>query len=370
VVSTFLDVLGTIAAGGVAAAATRLEQTMGRLVPLVLAFLARLTGLGDLGQPIQALLQQLRRPLEAALEKLVGIILQFGQKLLAGPAKANSPNPTKAEAVPAVPAVAADARTSPEKEAAVRAAVARAQPLVARSWDAPHATAQALATLLADLRLGTLTLHYRGQGQVLIRATLNPSAEGYTTVAGLLQHLTTIQQPLTAVTSPHGNLSAAMRGQLTDLQARHAQVQQQLLATPDNSFRLLTAVEQVSQLAEHAQALLQDRTAQIALFKAAEHKSPQQYSAKHWKGNTEAARQQASANNGAGQFLAALSAKEVAQMEQETLLNGDKLEDRGHYYHAYKRYAQPIGYEDGKPAYVLRAEYAAGVVHSHPRNTF
>jgi hypothetical protein len=48
-------VVGTIAAGGVAAA-TRLEQTMGRFVPLVLAFLARLTGLGDLGRPIQALL--------------------------------------------------------------------------------------------------------------------------------------------------------------------------------------------------------------------------------------------------------------------------------------------------------------------------
>ncbi|MDB5269658.1 MAG: hypothetical protein JWP58_2698, partial [Hymenobacter sp.] len=35
VVGTFLDALGTIAAGGVAAAATRLEQTMGRLVPVV-----------------------------------------------------------------------------------------------------------------------------------------------------------------------------------------------------------------------------------------------------------------------------------------------------------------------------------------------
>jgi hypothetical protein len=55
-VAVTLDALGTIAAGGVAAAATRLEQKMGRLVPLVLAFLARLTGLGDLGQPIQALL--------------------------------------------------------------------------------------------------------------------------------------------------------------------------------------------------------------------------------------------------------------------------------------------------------------------------
>ena len=53
--------MGTIAAGGVAVAATRLEQTMGRLVPVVLAFLARLTGLGDIGKPIQALLRQLRR---------------------------------------------------------------------------------------------------------------------------------------------------------------------------------------------------------------------------------------------------------------------------------------------------------------------
>ena len=51
--------MGTIAAGGVAAAATRLEQTMGRLVPLVLAFLARLTGLGDVSKPVQALLRRL-----------------------------------------------------------------------------------------------------------------------------------------------------------------------------------------------------------------------------------------------------------------------------------------------------------------------
>jgi hypothetical protein len=101
VVSTFLDALGTIAAGGVAAAATRLEQTMGRLVPLVLAFLARLTGMGDIGQPIQALLRQLRRPLEAALEKLVGIILKLGQRLLASPAKATPAGTALTAAVPA-----------------------------------------------------------------------------------------------------------------------------------------------------------------------------------------------------------------------------------------------------------------------------
>ena len=92
-------------------------------MPLVLAFLARLTGLGDIGKPIQALLQRLRRPLEAALEKLVGIILWLGQKLLAGPAKADSPNLAKAADTRAVTMGAAEARTGSEKETAVRTTV-------------------------------------------------------------------------------------------------------------------------------------------------------------------------------------------------------------------------------------------------------
>jgi hypothetical protein len=328
---------------------------MGRLVPLVLAFLARLAGMGDIGQPIQALLRQLRRPLEAALEKLVALILRLGQGLLAGPAakEVRTTASAKTAASTPPPAEAADARPAPEKEAAVRAAVGRAQPLVAPAMAAPQATATALLALLAEFRLRTFTLHYRGQGQVAIRATLNPSAEGYTTVAGLFQQLTLIHQTLTAVTSPHGNLSAAMRKRLDALQARYEQVQQQLLAAPDNSFRLLTAVEQVGQVEEHAQALLKDRTTQVNSFLQARYVKPIDYARKHWEGNTRKSRIENSVNNGPGQFLETLTAEDVQRMEQETLLNGDMLEDEGHHYHAYKRYVHPIGYANGELAYVL-----------------
>ena len=92
---------------------------MGRLVPVVLAFLARLTGLGDIGKPIQALLL-LHRPLEAALEKLVGLILKLGQRLLSSPATAEVktgrlPSPTGAN--PAAGPVVAAAMS---KKAALR----------------------------------------------------------------------------------------------------------------------------------------------------------------------------------------------------------------------------------------------------------
>ena len=184
VVSTFLDALGTIAAGGVVAAATRLEQTMGRLVPVVLAFLARLTGLGDIGKPIQALLLQLRRPLEAALEKLVGLILKLGQKLLApaAPVAANMAPAASPATTTAAVAAPADPRTLAQKTAALDQAVAAGTALL-RDERLPEAElATQLATLQAQHRLTTLRLvREPGTGEtetVHLYGEVNPQRTG------------------------------------------------------------------------------------------------------------------------------------------------------------------------------------------------
>ena len=102
------------------------------------------------------------------------------------------------------------------------------------------------------------------------------------------------------------------------------------------------------------------------LVGAADHVPPALYSgAKHAKGTTDDMRKENSEEN--GQFLAGLSDADIIALERETLLTGELVPRAGGSFHAYKKYAQQIGWDKGKPAHVHRAELIAGSIHSHPR---
>lgn len=75
--------IGAIARGQVEQAIAFVEQTMGRAVPVVITFLAALLGLGDLPRRIQEVLRRIRRPIEAALDRLIRFLLRHAQRLLA-----------------------------------------------------------------------------------------------------------------------------------------------------------------------------------------------------------------------------------------------------------------------------------------------
>ncbi len=52
-VESVVNSIATIAAGNIGAAANYVEQSMARTIPVILSFLARLIGIGDIADPIR-----------------------------------------------------------------------------------------------------------------------------------------------------------------------------------------------------------------------------------------------------------------------------------------------------------------------------
>ena len=71
VVATFIDSIAAIAAGQVDAAAKKVEQTMANTLPLIIAFLAKLVGLGNVPEKVVGIIKKLRQPIDKGLDKIV-----------------------------------------------------------------------------------------------------------------------------------------------------------------------------------------------------------------------------------------------------------------------------------------------------------
>ena len=84
--------IGNIAKGNVAGAANYVEQTMGRSLPVMISFLARLIGLGGVSEQIKNVIKKIQDKVENALNKLANFIVQKGKSLLAGGGGKNRPD--------------------------------------------------------------------------------------------------------------------------------------------------------------------------------------------------------------------------------------------------------------------------------------
>jgi hypothetical protein len=74
--------IGSIAAGNVAGAANYVEQTMGRSLPVMISFLARLLGLGGISEHIKNVIKKIQTPIENAMNKLANFIEDKAKSLL------------------------------------------------------------------------------------------------------------------------------------------------------------------------------------------------------------------------------------------------------------------------------------------------
>lgn len=77
----FIDSLAAIAAGAIAPAAARVEQTLAGLLTLAISFLARIAGLGRVGDAVAALLRRLRTPVERAIDRVIAAIAATARRL-------------------------------------------------------------------------------------------------------------------------------------------------------------------------------------------------------------------------------------------------------------------------------------------------
>jgi hypothetical protein len=82
-VDSILDSVESIAAGGVGAVAGYIEKTLGRMVPVIIGFMASLLGLGGISGKIRAILEKIQEPINKAIDWVVGKAVAFGKKALA-----------------------------------------------------------------------------------------------------------------------------------------------------------------------------------------------------------------------------------------------------------------------------------------------
>ncbi|HTE18306.1 MAG TPA: hypothetical protein VK689_07985, partial [Armatimonadota bacterium] len=81
VAMSFIDSISAIAGGVIATAANRVEQTMAGLLTLVISFLARLAGLGRVGDAVVGIINRVRAPIDRALDRVVDWIVAQARRL-------------------------------------------------------------------------------------------------------------------------------------------------------------------------------------------------------------------------------------------------------------------------------------------------
>ncbi|TVM02872.1 MAG: hypothetical protein CV087_08180, partial [Candidatus Brocadia sp. WS118] len=81
-VESIVNSITEIATGNIARAANFVEQTMGRTVPVIISFLARLIGLGGISDTIRDIINRIRQPVDKALDRIVAWIVGQARRLL------------------------------------------------------------------------------------------------------------------------------------------------------------------------------------------------------------------------------------------------------------------------------------------------
>ncbi|HSF89189.1 MAG TPA: DUF4157 domain-containing protein [Saprospiraceae bacterium] len=72
VVGAFIDSIASIAAGQITAAAKKVEDTMANTLTIIIAFLAKFAGLGNIPEKLVGIIKKIRQPIDKGLDKIVG----------------------------------------------------------------------------------------------------------------------------------------------------------------------------------------------------------------------------------------------------------------------------------------------------------
>ena len=81
-VDSVLDSIESIVGGGVGGVAKRIEDTLSRILPLLIGFLASLLGLGGIGEKIKEIFDKLRKPVEQAVDFVINGALKLARPII------------------------------------------------------------------------------------------------------------------------------------------------------------------------------------------------------------------------------------------------------------------------------------------------
>lgn len=74
--------IGNIAKGQISAASQKVEQVLAMTIPIILNFLARLIGLGNIGKTITGIIKKVRKPIDKVVDAVIDKVVGFAKKLV------------------------------------------------------------------------------------------------------------------------------------------------------------------------------------------------------------------------------------------------------------------------------------------------
>lgn len=102
-VNAVFESISNIASGAIGTAATWIENALARAIPVILGFLARLIGLGNISEQIRNIIARVRAPIDAAIDRVVNWVVAQGRRLVGAvtgrgaAAPADNPNQNRPE---------------------------------------------------------------------------------------------------------------------------------------------------------------------------------------------------------------------------------------------------------------------------------
>ena len=76
-VNAIIDSLAAISAGSITGAAAMVENALAKAIPVVIGFMASLLGIGGLGEKIKSIIETIRKPINAAIDWVIGKAVQL-----------------------------------------------------------------------------------------------------------------------------------------------------------------------------------------------------------------------------------------------------------------------------------------------------
>jgi hypothetical protein len=81
-VDSVLDSVESILGGGVGAVAAKIEQTLAKMVPVLIGFLASLLGLGGISEKVKKAIETVQKPVNKSIDWVIGKAVHYGKRFL------------------------------------------------------------------------------------------------------------------------------------------------------------------------------------------------------------------------------------------------------------------------------------------------
>ncbi|MFJ2021032.1 hypothetical protein [Streptomyces nodosus] len=166
-VNAVLDAVVAIANGGSAGVPKLIETALAASIPLLIGFLASLLGIGSLANKIKQVFQKVSRPVNRAVDKVVGFITKKGKALWAKLKGKDKSKPGKDDGTPQQKA----------KTARAASTEARSRLIAGATPDQMHGILEQVRHKYASQGLKSLRMERVGEHQFRVAAKVNPEGK-------------------------------------------------------------------------------------------------------------------------------------------------------------------------------------------------